>query len=321
MTGWSLLFSSRTDGRSLHTLAERTSGYAHGTLLVVRDRAGFVFAGWAARGLNPNPPSALAPPREPDFSGCERTALLRLLPSLRVFRTRRQMAASEKATAAASGRDLRNVASSMPFNQYTDSAFVECMRFCLSGIRPEPPENSYVPSSSSRREGGGGGSGRRERSGVGDRIGGGGGSAYGLGAAGTADAHFLYFNNRRSGKRGVGFGGTLRTFRLFVDASLERGTSCGCDETFAEGALASSDEFEIEAVEVWGCGGDDGKQAQEEWKEEQSDARKRALRRELTGYADEEEVKEGGVLGGVGKEDRWMLGLLGRIGGFASSGA
>ena len=77
---------------SLHTLAERTSGFCHGTLLVCRDRANFVFGAWSARGLNPNPPSASAPPRDPDFTGDESTVLLRLLPSFLVCRSRRALA-------------------------------------------------------------------------------------------------------------------------------------------------------------------------------------------------------------------------------------
>ena len=95
---WSLLFSSSTDGRSLHTLNERIAGYAHGTLLVCKDQAEFVFAGWAARGLNPSPPSASAPPRDPDFTGTEQSLLIRLRPSLLVCRTRRALSQAAKAT-------------------------------------------------------------------------------------------------------------------------------------------------------------------------------------------------------------------------------
>ena len=40
--------------------------------------------------------------------------------------------------------------------------------------------------------------------------------------------------------RGIGLGGTLREFRLYVDASLERGSSTSSCETFADGALASA---------------------------------------------------------------------------------
>ena len=103
-------------------------------------------------------------------------------------------------------------------------------------------------------------------------------------------------------------------------------SSSSADATFADGALASADDFEIDAVEVWGCGGKDGRMAQEEWKEQQSEARRRAVRRSLLDGGDDYDEAGGGdandgILGGVGKEDRWMLGLLGRIGGWASSGA
>ena len=57
--------------------------------------------------------------------------------------------------------------------------------------------------------------------------------------------------------------------------------------------------------------------AQEEWKEQQSDARKKAIRRAVVGQADEgdEDGSDRGVLGGAGKEDSWMLSLLGIFGG------
>lgn len=56
---------------------------------------------------------------------------------------------------------------------------------------------------------------------------------------------------------------------------------------------------------------------QEEWKEQQSDARKKAIRRAVIGQEDEgdEGSKERGILGGAGKEDSWMLSLLGIFGG------
>ena len=135
------------------------------------------------------------------------------------------------------------------------------------------------------------------------------------------DARFLYFNNRRTGRRGIGFGGSLKDFRLFVDASLDSGGSRGACETFTDGALAASDTFDIAALEVWGCGGKDARLAQDEWKEEQNTARRRAIRKALVDDPDD----EGGApsragVNAMAKEDRWMLGLLGLLGGFGGGG-
>jgi hypothetical protein len=242
-------------------LAERTSGYAHGTLLVVRDAGGFVFGAWAPKGLNPNPPSATAPPREPDFSGSDAAVLLRLYPSLLVCRTRRALKVLDSAAArvtsgaAAHGGMHRAGGGSAP---------------------PHAPASVSVP----------------------------------------ADQRYLYFNNRRSGKRGIGLGGSLRAFRLYVDAALETGCSAKSCETFADGALTSADQFEISQIECWGCGGREGERAQGEWKEEQADMRRRSVRRAIVGD-DDDDARDGGVAGGgVGKEDRWMLGLLGMFGGY-----
>ena len=230
------------------------AGYAHGTLLVCKDQAEFVFAAWAARGLNSSPPSASAPPRDPDFTGTEQSLLIRLRPSLLVCRTRRALSQAAKAT----------------HQQPVGSA------------RGGESQQPSVP----------------------------------------ADGRFLYFNNRHKAKRGVGFGGSLKQFRLYFDASLERGSSMRSDATYADGVLTASEDFEIQCLEVWGCGGKEAVVAMEEWKETQSEKRRRSVRRAIVGDGGEYEgdrVNGGGsgVSGGgmAAKEDRWMLGLLGLFGG------
>ena len=80
-------------------------------------------------------------------------------------------------------------------------------------------------------------------------------------------------------KRGVGFGGSLKQFRLYFDASLERGSSMRSDATYADGVLTASEDFEIQCLEVWGCGGKEAVVAMEEWKETQSEKRRRSVRR------------------------------------------
>ena len=114
----------------------------------------------------------------------------------------------------------------------------------------------------------------------------------------------------------------MKQFRLYFDASLERGSSMRSDATYADGVLTASEDFEIQCLEVWGCGGKEAVVAMEEWKETQSEKRRRSVRRAIVGDGGEYEgdrVNGGGsgVSGGgmAAKEDRWMLGLLGLFGG------
>ena len=140
---------------------------------------------------------------------------------------------------------------------------------------------------------------------------------------------YIYFNNKRAqGKRGVGLGGSLKNFRLFVDASLESGSARDSCDTFADGALTSGAHFEVRTLEVWGCGGLSARRAQEEWKEERGESRRRAVRRAMLGNdgvdpAERARGDAGGTAGSAGilergKEESWILGLLGLFG--SSSG-
>jgi hypothetical protein len=61
---------------------------------------------------------------------------------------------------------------------------------------------------------------------------------------------------------GLGFGGNLEGFRLFIPDSLEQCTARAICTTYEPGKLVFSDdidvnnvEFEIEHLEVWGSGG------------------------------------------------------------------
>ena len=136
--------------------------------------------------------------------------------------------------------------------------------------------------------------------------------------AGASDGNFVFFSNRRGTLRGIALGGTLRKPRLFLEPSLEAGRSCSSCDTYADGTLSVSDSFGVAVVEAWGGGGEEERLAQAEWKYEQEAAVRRGLRTFLVQQAESEAdpAEEGrdctpGVLGGVAKEDSWMLGLLG----------
>jgi hypothetical protein len=66
--------------------------------------------------------------------------------------------------------------------------------------------------------------------------------------------------------RGMGFGGTVEGFRLFIPESLEHCRVVGACPTYETGRLLGStaappgvgpesETFEIQTMEIWGCGG------------------------------------------------------------------
>ena len=190
---------SRRRRRSLLHTRERTSGYTHGTLLVVRDAmASSLVVGAAASTRSPHHQVSV---KDVDFTGSDKSVLV--LPVVTWCRTRRKLAEAS----------MKHGGSTHP----SGGALKAAAAAAAAGAA------TVVP----------------------------------------ADQRFLYFNNRRVGKRGVGFGGSLKSFRLFVDASLERGSSLESCETFADGVLASAKEFDIARIEIWGCGGRDARIAQE----------------------------------------------------------
>lgn len=54
---------------------------------------------------------------------------------------------------------------------------------------------------------------------------------------------------------GLGFGGTMEGFRVFIPDSLENCYARPTCPTYELGKLVEEEEFEIDAMEVWGCGG------------------------------------------------------------------
>eukprot|EP00388_Colpodella_angusta_P038343 GDKK01044143.1.p1 GENE.GDKK01044143.1~~GDKK01044143.1.p1 ORF type:complete len:113 (-),score=10.25 GDKK01044143.1:51-389(-) len=53
----------------------------------------------------------------------------------------------------------------------------------------------------------------------------------------------------------MGFGGTLDGFRVFIPESLEGCTATNTCPTYEAGKLIDGETFEIQTMEVWGCGG------------------------------------------------------------------
>jgi len=69
--------------------------------------------------------------------------------------------------------------------------------------------------------------------------------------------NFMYCNSgSQQFPNGFGFGGQLEYFALFVASDFERGYSKDSTCTFNSPVLSSSENFEVDKVEVWGCGAD-----------------------------------------------------------------
>jgi hypothetical protein len=149
------------------------------------------------------------------------------------------------------------------------------------------------------------------------------------GATRPLDQNYVLCNIKRASKRGLGLGGTLQAPRLWLAPSLEHGTALSACDTYADGALASAPLFEVRAIEVWARGGREARRARDEWRWGQSEKRKRELRAflrsELDDATDRPEAggrrEPGGVVDGLGREDKWLIGtLLGRFAGTATFG-
>lgn len=68
---------------------------------------------------------------------------------------------------------------------------------------------------------------------------------------------YQWLNEKSFGlPHGLGIGGTVEGFRFFITDSLEKCIARDMCPTFEEGKLIpTGEEFEIDALEVWGCGG------------------------------------------------------------------
>lgn len=55
--------------------------------------------------------------------------------------------------------------------------------------------------------------------------------------------------------KGMGFGGSTEGFRVFIPESLEGCTATNSCPTYETGKLVENERFEIQTLEVWGCGG------------------------------------------------------------------
>ncbi|KDO25693.1 hypothetical protein SPRG_08992 [Saprolegnia parasitica CBS 223.65] len=84
--------------------------------------------------------------------------------------------------------------------------------------------------------------------------------------------NFMYFNTKGVAlPRGLGLGGTTSKCRLFFDEDLDDCyTALKCN-TFAPGSLSLRSSFQIQTLEIWGCGGAASRQAQKGYRADTAD--------------------------------------------------
>eukprot|EP00981_Chlorochromonas_danica_P010376 scaffold3161_cov247-Ochromonas_danica.AAC.11 len=71
-----------------------------------------------------------------------------------------------------------------------------------------------------------------------------------------SDSNYQWLNSKAYAlPHGLGMGGTLEGFRLFIPESLEACEANHTCTTFEPGFLVPGERFEIDAIEVWACGG------------------------------------------------------------------
>ncbi|KAG6964268.1 hypothetical protein JG688_00007777 [Phytophthora aleatoria] len=97
-------------------------------------------------------------------------------------------------------------------------------------------------------------------------------------SASGANENYMYLNSKGFAlPRGLGMGGSTDKFRLFLSEDLDENsyTTAKC-LSFEPGRLSSSEQFVIDAMEVWGCGGEESELSQKAHRQETADLINRA---------------------------------------------
>ncbi|KAG6590770.1 uncharacterized protein IUM83_15401 [Phytophthora cinnamomi] len=97
-------------------------------------------------------------------------------------------------------------------------------------------------------------------------------------SASGANENYMYLNSKGFAlPRGLGVGGSTDKFRLFLSEDLDEHsyTTLKC-LSFEPGRLSSSEPFVVDAIEVWGCGGEESELNQKAHRQETADLINRA---------------------------------------------
>jgi len=97
----------------------------------------------------------------------------------------------------------------------------------------------------------------------------------------SRSGNYVYLNARNKFEpQGLGFGGQPKFFRLWIDASFEECYALESDATYAGGPLLPAEglqtPFSIAYLEVWGCGGDEALEAQNQQRDRDQNQRDKA---------------------------------------------
>jgi len=96
--------------------------------------------------------------------------------------------------------------------------------------------------------------------------------------ASGANENYMYLNSKGYAlPRGLGIGGDTNSFRLFLSEDFDENSyATSKDLSFEAGALSSRKGFLINAMEVWGCCGEAGRQSQSAHRQETAELINRA---------------------------------------------
>ncbi|KAL3668148.1 hypothetical protein V7S43_007011 [Phytophthora oleae] len=97
-------------------------------------------------------------------------------------------------------------------------------------------------------------------------------------SASGANENYMYLNSKGFAlPRGLGVGGSTDKFRLFLSEDLDENsyTTPKC-LSFEPGRLSTSEQFVIDGMEVWGCGGEESDLSQKAHRQETADLINRA---------------------------------------------
>ncbi|KAG1708386.1 hypothetical protein DVH05_025063 [Phytophthora capsici] len=97
-------------------------------------------------------------------------------------------------------------------------------------------------------------------------------------SASGANENYMYLNSKGFAlPRGLGMGGSTDKFRLFLSEDLDENsyTTPKC-LSFEPGRLSTTEQFVIDAMEVWGCGGEESELSQKAHRQETADLINRA---------------------------------------------
>lgn len=97
-------------------------------------------------------------------------------------------------------------------------------------------------------------------------------------SASGASENYMYLNSKGYAlPRGLGMGGDTNEFRIFLSEDFDENsyTTPKC-LSFEPGSLSGRKHFVINAMEVWGCGGDASRTSQQAHRQETADLINRA---------------------------------------------